>query len=149
MSGVIVSSTPDESMDVSLNKTNTELNFLDESDTSAFGGSFSEVLEKRPGNMNSGTAVEVGGTAAEDGGTAAEDGDPVAEEPPSAKPSGSKSTPHNNPNWLETMQQNFDQVIIQACSEATKAAVAANKKIEVIYNEYAMMEYFAFYAVFL
>ena len=128
-------------MDVSLNKTNTELNFLDESDTSALGESFSEVLEKRTGDMDS-------GTTAEDGGTAAEDGDADAEEPASDKPSGYKSTPHNNPNWLETMQKNFDQVIIQACSEATRAAVAANKKIEVIHNEYAMMEYFTFSVFF-
>lgn len=129
---MIVSSTPDVSMDVSLNKTNSELDFTDKSDT-AFGENFGEELEKTRG----GEDID---QVAEDGGTTAEDGVTVAEDPSSRKASGSKNTSHNNPKWLENMQQNFDQLIIQACSVATKAAVAANKNIEVFNNEHAMIE---------
>ena len=136
---MIVSSTPDVSMDVSLNKTNSELDFTDKSDT-AFGENFGEELEKTRGGEDIDQVAEDGGTTAEDGVTTAENGVTVAEEPSSGKASGSKNTPHNNPKWLENMQQNFDQLIIQACSVATKAAVAANKNIEVFNNEHAMIE---------
>ena len=139
MSGMIVSSTPDVSMDVSLNKTNSELDFTDKSDT-AFGENFGEELEKTRGGEDIDQVAEDGGTTAEDGVTTAENGVTVAEDPSSRKASGSKNTSHNNPKWLENMQQNFDQLIIQACSVATKAAVAANKNIEVFNNEHAMIE---------
>ena len=136
---MIVSSTPDVSMDVSLNKTNSELDFTDKSDT-AFGENFGEELEKTRGGEDIDQVAEDGGTTAEDGVTTAENGVTVAEDPSSRKASGSKNTSHNNPKWLENMQQNFDQLIIQACSVATKAAVAANKNIEVFNNEHAMIE---------
>ena len=146
MSGMIVSSTPDVSMDVSLNKTNSELDFTGKSDT-AFGENFGEESEKTRGGEDidqvaedGGTTAEDGVTTAEDGVTTAENGVTVAEDPSSRKASGSKNTSHNNPKWLENMQQNFDQLIIQACSVATKAAVAANKNIEVFNNEHAMIE---------
>ena len=139
MSGMIVSSTPDVSMDVSLNKTNSELDFTDKSDT-AFGENFGEELEKTRGGEDIDQVAEDGGTTAEDGVTTAENGVTVAEDPSSRKASGSKNTSHNNPKWLENMQQNFDQLIIQACSVATKAAVAANKNIEVFNNVHAMIE---------
>ena len=136
---MIVSSTPDVSMDVSLNKTNSELDFTDKSDT-AFGENFGEELEKTRGGEDIDQVAEDGGTTAEDGVTTAENGVTVAEDPSSRKASGSKNTSHNNPKWLENMQQNFDQLIIQACSVATKAAVAANKNIEVFNNVHAMIE---------
>ena len=134
-----VSSTPDVSMDASLNKTNSELDFMDKSDT-AFGENFGEESEKTRGGEDIDQVAEDGVTTAEDGVTTAENGVTVAEDPSSRKASGSKNTSHNNPKWLENMQQNFDQLIIQACSVATKAAVAANKNIEVFNNEHAMIE---------
>lgn len=51
-----------------------------------------------------------------------------------SKPSTSRETPHSRPDWLENLRRNFDQDIIQVCSNNTKTAVENNKKIEVICN---------------
>lgn len=51
-----------------------------------------------------------------------------------SKPSTSRETPHSKPDWLENLRKNFDQDIIQVCSNNTKTAVENNKKIEVICN---------------
>ena len=112
------------SMDVSLNKSvSSDLDLLerDRSERSVFDES----------------SVEVGSDAVVQQ-TGVTDDALVAENSIIETPSGSRETPHNNPDWLSNLQKNFDNVIIQACSEATKVAVAANKKIEVIDDDNAM-----------
>ena len=144
LSGIFESSTPNVSMDASLNKTMSveiSLNKTMSMDVSLNKSISSDLdfmeRDRSERSLFSESSVDVGSdeVVQQTGDT---DDALVAENSIIETPSGSKETPHNNPNWLANLQKNFDNVIIQACSEATKAAVAANKKIEVIDDNNAM-----------
>ena len=44
------------------------------------------------------------------------------------------STVYTNPEWKEDLRSNFKELIVQKCSEATKAAFEENVDVEVIYQ---------------
>ena len=46
----------------------------------------------------------------------------------------SKDTSHTNPNWLTQLQLNFQDEVIQKCSDRTKKAVENNENIEVCFK---------------